>query len=108
MFSRRWPGLVSSVQISSDAGSRDARFFRRYESVSPESITSSTTSTWRPAIGMSRSFRIRTTPDECVEDPYDDTAMKSSSHGTVRCRSRSAMKKTAPFSTPITSISRPS
>ncbi len=34
--------------------------------------------------------------------------MKSSSHPTVSRRMRSAMKNTAPFSTPIISRSRPS
>ena len=50
---------------------------------------------------------MRTTPEEWVEEPYEDTAMKSSSQGMERRRTRSAMKNTAPLSTPITSRSRP-
>jgi hypothetical protein len=49
---------------------------------------------------------MRTTPDESVADPYDETAMKSISHGTVSSRIRSAMKSTAPLSTPIRMRSR--
>ena len=44
---------------------------------------SSTISTSRPSIDASRSLRIRTTPLESVDDPYEATAMKSTSHGTV-------------------------
>ena len=36
----------------------------RYRSVRPESITSSTSNTWRPSMLTSRSFVMRTTPDE--------------------------------------------
>src|SRR4051812_42357928 len=78
----------------------------RYCSVSPESTMSSTIRTWRPSIGVSRSLRIRTTPLESVAEPYDDTAMKSTSHGIEIWRMTSARKKTAPFSTPIRSRSR--
>ena len=45
---------------------------------------SSTISTSRPSITASRSFRIRTTPEDLVADPYDATAMKSTSQGTVQ------------------------
>ena len=41
---------------------------------------SSTISTSRPSIEASRSLRIRTTPEDFVADPYDATAMKSTSH----------------------------
>ena len=50
---------------------------------------------------------MRTTPDECVADPYDDTAMKSNSVGMDISRTRSAVKKTAPLRMAITSRSRP-
>ena len=50
---------------------------------------------------------MRTTPDECVAEPYEDTDMKSISQGTVSSRTRSAVKNTAPFRIPITSRSRP-
>ena len=69
---------------------------------------SSTIRTSRPSIGASRSLRMRTMPDESVEDPYEETAMKSTSQSTSRWRIRSERKKTAPFSTPISSRSRPS
>jgi len=41
--------IAAGVVISSEAGWRDARFFIRYESVRPESMTSSTTSTRLPS-----------------------------------------------------------
>ena len=44
---------------------------------------SSTIRTSRPSIAASRSLRIRTTPEESVAEPYDATAMKSTSHGIV-------------------------
>ena len=68
---------------------------------------SSTISTCRPSIEASRSLRMRTTPDESVEEPYEETAMKSTSQSTSILRIRSARKKTAPFSTPIRSRSLP-
>jgi hypothetical protein len=63
---------------------------------------SSTTTTCRPAMSRSRSFRIRTTPDEVVPCPYEEIAMKSSSTGgpcRPRARAKSAMNITAPLST---------
>src|SRR4051812_5677085 len=78
----------------------------RYCSVRPESTMSSTIRTSRPSIGVSRSLRIRTTPLESVAEPYEETAMKSTSHGIEIWRMRSARKNTAPFSTPISSRSR--
>ena len=44
---------------------------------------SSTISTSRPSIAASRSLRIRTTPEDLVADPYEATAMKSTSTGIV-------------------------
>src|SRR5665809_123609 len=64
-ISRR-SGFVKSVITSSDAGLRALRLRIRYERVSPESMMSSTTSTSLPATLMSRSLRIRTTPEETV------------------------------------------
>ena len=66
---RRRSGLVSRAQTSSEAGSRASRLRSRYWRVRPESTMSSTISTWRPWIGASRSFMIRTTPEESVCDP---------------------------------------
>ena len=68
---------------------------------------SSTTSTWRSAIGASRSLRIRTTPELSVPEPYEEIAMKSIEHGIVIARSRSETKITAPLSTATSSGSRP-
>ena len=68
---------------------------------------SSTIRTSRPSIDASRSLRMRTTPEESVEEPYEATAMKSTSHVTSRALIRSDRKKTAPFSTPTSSRSRP-
>src|SRR4051794_32680465 len=78
----------------------------RYCSVRPESTMSSTISTCRPSIGVSRSLRIRTTPLESVAEPYDETAMKSTSHGIEIWRMRSARKNTAPLRTPMSRRSR--
>ena len=50
---------------------------------------SSTISTSRPSITASRSLRIRTTPEDLVAEPYEATAMKSTSHGMSRWRIRS-------------------
>jgi hypothetical protein len=50
---------------------------------------------------------MRTTPEESVDDPYEETAMKSTSQSTSIFRIRSARKKTAPFRTPIRSTSLP-
>src|SRR4051812_5905354 len=102
----RRDGLVRSAQTSSDAGLRAPRFRMRYCSVRPESTMSSTISTWRPSIGVSRSLRIRTTPLESVAEPYDETAMKSTSHGIEIWRMRSARKNTAPLRTPMSRRSR--
>ena len=102
----RRAGFVSSAHTSSDCGPRASSVRSRYESVSPESTMSSTTSTLRPAIGASRSLRMRTTPELSVPDPYELIAMKSHSLETVSRRIRSPRKKTAPLSTPISSRSR--
>src|SRR3954466_9523250 len=102
----RREGLVSRAQTSSEAGLRAPRLRMRYCSVRPESTMSSTISTSRPSIGVSRSLRIRTTPLESVAEPYDETAMKSPAHGIEIWRMRSARKNTAPLSTPMSSRSR--
>ena len=49
-----------------------------HDRVRPESMMSSTISTWRPVMSRSRSLRIRTTPDDEVAEPYELTAMNSS------------------------------
>jgi len=41
-------------------------------------------------------LRMRTTPDDDVEEPYELTAMNSSCVGTGIARARSVTKKTAP------------
>ncbi|CFS16454.1 Uncharacterised protein [Mycobacterium tuberculosis] len=58
-------------------------------------------------MSRSRSLRIRTTPDEDVDDPYELTAMNSNWVGTGIARARSVTKSTAPFSTVISSRSWP-
>ena len=40
-------------------------------------MMSSTIRTWRPVMSVSRSLRIRTTPEDLVPEPYDDTAIQS-------------------------------
>src|SRR5215207_1316539 len=64
-------GLRSSAQTSSDAGWRPPRFLSSHESVSPESMMSSSTSTCLPVMSRSRSLRMRTTPEELVADQED-------------------------------------
>ena len=66
---------------------------------------SSRITTLRPAMSRSRSLRMRTTPDDDVDDPYDETAMNSICAGTGSARAKSVMKKTAPLSTPTSSRS---
>jgi hypothetical protein len=68
---------------------------------------SSTTSTSLPVMSVSRSLRIRTTPEDRVPEPYEDTAIQSISTGMCIARARSAITMTAPFSTPTSSSSRP-
>ena len=48
---------------------RALRLRIRYWRVRPESMMSSTISTWRSSIGASRSLRMRTTPEESVCEP---------------------------------------
>ena len=67
---------------------------------------SSTISTWRPLMSASWSFRMRTTPDDLVPEPYDETAIQSIWTGRCMARARSAITMTAPFSTPTSSGSR--
>ena len=43
---------------------------------------------------------MRTTPDDRVADPYEETAMKSNSTGRSIARDRSLMNMNAPLSTP--------
>jgi hypothetical protein len=57
------------VQISTLAGSRDARLEVSHDSVRPVSMISSTITTWRPVMSVSRSLRIRTTPLDLVPEP---------------------------------------
>ena len=66
---------------------------------------SSTISTSRSSMSRSRSLRMRTTPDDDVDDPYELTAMNSSCAGTGIARARSVTKKTAPLSTLMSSRS---
>lgn len=69
---------------------------------------SSTISTSRPAMSVSRSLRIRTTPDDLVPMPYEETAIQSMVTLECSVRARSAITMTAPFRTPTISRSFPS
>ena len=62
-------GLRSSVQISTEAGPRERRLDTSQDSVRPVSMMSSTISTCRPVMSVSRSLRIRTTPEDLVPEP---------------------------------------
>jgi hypothetical protein len=98
-------GLRNRVQISTEAGRRDCRLLTSQLNVSPESMMSSTISTCRLVMSVSRSLRIRTTPDDLVPDPYDEIAIQSISMCRRKVRARSAITITAPLRTPITSRS---
>ena len=69
---------------------------------------SSTISTSRSLMSRSRSLRIRTTPDDDVDEPYELTAMNSSWVGSGMARARSVTNMTAPLSTVTSSRSSPS
>ena len=62
-------GLRSRVQISTLAGLRELRLEVSQDRVSPVSMISSTMTTWRPEMSVSRSLRIRTTPLDLVPEP---------------------------------------
>ena len=62
-------GLRSRVTISRLAGPRLLRLEVSQVRVRPESMISSTTSTCLPVTSVSRSLRIRTTPDDFVPEP---------------------------------------
>src|SRR3954451_11527158 len=100
-------GLRSRVQIFSDSGSREPRLEISQDSVRPESMMSSTIRTCLPLMSVSRSLRIRTTPEDWVPAPYDDTAIQSIVTGVDSVRARSAMTITAPLRTPTISRSLP-
>jgi hypothetical protein len=100
--------LRSIVQISTDAGPRELRFDTSHERVRPVSMMSSTMSTCRPLMSVSRSLRIRTTPEDFVPEPYDDTAIQSISTCRPKALARSAITMTAPRRTPTMRISLPS
>jgi len=95
------------VHPAVDAGPRERRLPASQDKVSPESTMSSTMSTCRPVMSVSRSFRIRTTPEDLVPEPYEEIAIQSIWTGRCMARDRSAMTMTAPFSTPTSSRSRP-
>src|SRR5690349_12668442 len=58
-------------------------------------------------MSVSRSLRIRTTPEDWVPAPYEDTAIQSMVSGVDKARARSAITITAPLSTPTMSRSLP-
>ena len=68
---------------------------------------SSTIRTCSPLMSVSRSLRIRTTPEDLVPAPYDDTAIQSMVTGVDSARARSAITITAPLRTPTISRSLP-
>ena len=68
---------------------------------------SSTIRTCLPLMSVSRSLRIRTTPEDWVPAPYEDTAIQSIVTGVDSARARSAITITAPLSTPTISRSLP-
>lgn len=58
-------------------------------------------------MSVSRSLRIRTTPEDWVPAPYDETAIQSMVTGVDSARARSAITITAPLRTPTMSRSLP-
>ena len=101
-------GFRNAVMILRLAGLRDIRLPIRYDSVSPVSMMSSTTSTCRPLMSVVRSLRMRTTPDDWVPEPYEEMAIQSIRQWLLSARERSAITMTAPFRTPTRRISSPS
>src|SRR5580693_8838453 len=77
------PGLRSMAHTASEAGARDCRLPASHDRVRPESTMSSTMSTCRPVMSVSRSFRIRTTPEDLVPEPYEEIAIQSIWTGVV-------------------------
>ena len=71
-------------------------------------MISSTITTCRPLMSVSRSLRIRTTPLDFVPEPYDEIAIQSISMWRVKLRARSAITITAPRRMPTISRSWPS
>ena len=63
------PGWRSMAHTLGDAGPRERRLPASQDRVSPESTMSSTMSTCRPVMSVSRSLRIRTTPEDLVPEP---------------------------------------
>ncbi len=100
-------GLRSSVTTSSEAGWREPRFDSSQDRVRPESMMSSTIRTCLSLMSVSRSLRIRTTPEDWVPAPYEDTAIQSMVSGVDKARARSAITITAPLRTPTMSRSLP-
>ena len=62
-------GFRSIVQTSTEAAPRDLRFVSSHDRVRPESMMSSTMRTCWSLRSVSRSLRIRTTPDDLVPEP---------------------------------------
>ena len=89
------------------AGLRERRLLTRYDKVRPVSMMSSTSSTCIPVMSVLRSLRIRTTPDDLLPEPYEDTAIQSIWQWMLSARDRSAITITAPLSTPTSSSSLP-
>ena len=100
-------GLRSRATTSTEAGLRAVRLRSSQDSVSPESMMSSTMSTCWPAMSRSRSLRMRTTPELAVAPAYELTAMNSIVEGRSSARARSDMNIAAPLSTPTSNGSRP-
>ncbi len=76
--------LFKSVTIITDSAPLSLNSSFRLASVKPLSIMSSTIITSLPFTSLSRSFLMLSFPDETAPEPYDETAIKSSSTGTVR------------------------
>ncbi len=73
-------GRVRLAQQGADlqrGGSREPRFDISQDSVRPESMMSSTIRTCLPLMSVSRSLRMRTTPEDWVPAPYEETAIQS-------------------------------
>ncbi len=61
--------MRSRVAIRTEAGPREPRLALSHDRVRPESMMSSTMSTCLPVRSVSRSLRMRTTPEEAVPEP---------------------------------------
>ncbi len=90
-------GRSSSAHVDKRRGARADSCPTRYARVNPVSTMSSTSTTSRPPMSVSRSCRILTRPESGANREIDMKSTVTSTSGTARARS--ATKISAPFNT---------